>query len=401
MAHTPSTWIELNKTALDHNIAQIKNIIGASSLAFVIKANAYGHGMLSIASMIDNNPLIDMVCVANLSDAIKLSNQGLSKPILVLSCIDDDPEKAINTKIVFAVYNMPMIAMLNTIGTAHNYRFPIHLKIDTGLSRLGIKPADTLEAIKTILSYRHLELQGIYSHFAESNKVDSPYTTQQIETFNTLLKTLHQENIHIPYKHLANSAATMKFSLPHCNMVRVGAGIYGLWPSPETRAIAQGIYPHFNITPILEWKTTIINIQHINEGQYVGYDRTFQANRPMRIACVPVGYFDGFDFRLYNQAEVKIDTHYARIVGRISMNLTTIDVTDIPYAQIGTEVSLMGNDSKIHPYTLGMIAGNPNVRELVTKINAAITRIIIEKEIFQNEKIPYTTSRKNQPTIED
>src|SRR5262249_40079821 len=157
-----------------------------------------------------------------------------------------------------------------------------------------------------------------------------------------LVKKLHQEKIPIRYIHIANSAGTTALELPFCNLFRVGAGIYGLWPSQENKIITQEKYPNFNLIPIATWKTRIMNIKSVPKGSFIGYNRNFQAPHDMRIAILPIGYYDGYDFRLFNKALVILHQQYAPIIGRISMNVCTIDVTAIPQATIGDTVIIMG-----------------------------------------------------------
>lgn len=371
------TWIEIDPLSFHHNASLYKKIIGNNTLAIVIKANAYGHDMYQIAQLAEFNEVIGMLCVATLSDALLLRKAGIQKPIIVLSTIfDEDPVHLINKQIACSVYDFETIAHLNSLGKKHNFQFPIHLKIDTGLSRLGIDPDTALTIIQEILNLSYIELEGVYSHFVESHKKDQSYTLEQVNRFSALICELKKENIPIRYIHFANSAGTMALDLPWCNLVRIGVGMYGLWPSPENQIITQEKYPYFNLKPIATWKTVIISIKNVKEGTFIGYDRSFQAPHDMRIAILPIGYYDGYDFRLFNKAAMIVRDQYAPIIGRISMNLCTIDITAIISAKIGDEVIVMGPYPQVHPAELGLLAGNPNVREIITKINPSIPRII-------------------------
>ena len=377
-----TTWIEIDQAAFNHNVYQYKQVIGDRQLALVIKANAYGHGLHEIAQLAQRNSAISWLHVVSASEALELRRSGIKKPILILATCDQDPALLINQQIDCTIYDMEMVNQLNQIGKKQLYRFPIHVKIDTGLSRLGFEPKEAIKAIKIIKKLPFIKLQGIYSHFSESSSADQSFTLKQINALKGVIKTIQKAGIDIPLVHLANSAGTTAFDLPFCNLFRVGIGIYGLWPSEENKKVTQMRYGDFNLKPILTWKTRIINIKKVKKGRYIGYDRTFQAPHDMNIATIPIGYFDGYDFRLFNKASVLIGNQYARVIGRISMNITIIDVTDITRACVGQEVIIMGPYPGIYPQELGVLAGNPNVREITTKINAGITRVVKKNSVL-------------------
>lgn len=389
------TWIEIDSTSFHHNASLYKKIIGNNTLAIVIKANAYGHGMYQIAQLADDTTTITMICVATVSDAIALRNSGIQKPILILSTIfDEDPVYLIGQNIACSVYDWQTIEAVHRLGKKHNFQFPIHLKIDTGLSRLGVDIDDAFHIVQKILQLSHIKLQGIYSHFIESHKQDQSFTLQQVTRFAAFVQQLKANDIDIPFIHLANSAGTSALDLPFCNLFRVGVGIYGFWPSDENKKITQAKYADFELKPIATWKTHIMNIKQVKKGNYIGYDRAFQAPHDMRIAILPIGYFDGYDFRLFNKASVIVRNQHAPIIGRISMNMCTIDITAIASAALHDEVILMGPYPQVHPAELGHLAGNPNVREITTKINATIERVIMPSPATPDvrEKKKYTIS---------
>lgn len=382
------TWIEIDAQAFDHNASQYKRIIGNRDLAFVIKANGYGHGIEPLGHLAEHTDAITWLCVATISEALDLRKWGIRKPILVMATFDQEPSALINQNIHTVVFDLGMIRQLNETGKQYNYIFPVHLKVDTGLSRLGVKPEKAIDIVRFIQSCSNISLQGIYSHFAESSNQDSSFTLHQVEQFKAVLDQLSKEGITIPSIHLANSAGTMLLDLPFCTMFRVGCGIYGLWPNQSVKERTQHAFPWFDLRPIGTWKTTISHINTIAKGNPIGYDRTFIAPHDMRIATIPTGYYDGYDFRLFNKASVLINERYAPIVGRIAMNMTIIDITDVPSAQIGNEVILMGPYPQIDAAHLGLLAGNPNVREITTKINPTILRTIVNN----SGNLPYTNA---------
>jgi alanine racemase len=388
-----STWIALNQTNFEHNAHQFKRVLGNAQLGIVVKANAYGHGMQQIAQMGQECKNVSWFCVAMLSEALQLRSYGIKKPILSLGHINAPLDQALGQHIDFSLYDYELAQNLQALGAAHNYTFNVHIKIDTGLSRLGIDPQDALDFIKKINSYSHVKINGLYSHFAESQKLDQSYTLEQTARFKAIVDAVNDLKITIPFIHLANSASVPTISLPFCNLSRVGAGIYGLWSSPDMKERTQLTYPEFNLKPIMCWKARIMHIQKVKAHSFIGYDRTYQAPHDMNVASLPIGYYDGYDFRLFNKSNMILHNTYTPVVGRIAMNITLLDVTHIPQAKKGDEVIIMGNYPQLHPYELGMLAGNPNVREITTKINPTIKRFISNKhDLQESDKILYTNA---------
>ncbi len=372
------TWIEINKSAVLHNLAQYKKVIGNKFLAPVIKANAYGHGLQQIGAICEQSPDVDWLCITLLSDALTLREQGITKPILVLGPINADLADAAHKNIEFIAYNKQMVEDLNLIGKQHNYTFGIHIKIDTGLSRIGVAVDDAVSFINYCDTLSKIKVSGVCTHLAESNSKDQTFTLQQVDLFKIILDTLHEQSFDIPYIHLANTAATTRLSFDRCNFVRVGIGIYGLWPSEYVKQDTQQKYPWFTLKPCLTWKTRVMEVKEIPDQSYVGYNRTHQVERNTKIAIVPIGYFDGYDMRFSNIARIRIHDTYANIIGRVCMNHTIIDVTYVPDVKIGDEVILLGNYPEISPYYFATLTGNNNVREVLTKIFPHIPRAIIE-----------------------
>lgn len=361
---SPRTLIEISKAAFDHNIAYYKNIIGAhNTLAAVIKSNGYGHGLHQIASLCQQNSLVDWLCVAYLSEALALKN--ITKPILVLGYSDCSIENAVGKNIHFMVDNFEYAQKLNAIGKKYNYQFNVHIKIDTGLSRMGVSPDNALALIRQLETLDNIILNGIFSHFAASDN-NPEYTNYQFQQFNDLLASLKSHHIHLKYVHMSNSAAISTLSYPaQFNFFRLGLGAYGF----GTQA--------FHLKPVLTWKTHIVNIKTVPAHSFISYACTYKTTKTTRIALLPVGYADGYDFRFSNKTSVLINDFYAPVLGRVAMNMTIIDITDIP-ASIDDEVIMVGNFSDINAQNLATIASIPNVREFFTGINGALTRIIVK-----------------------
>ncbi|MFA6527322.1 MAG: alanine racemase [Candidatus Babeliales bacterium] len=371
---SPASWVQIDKEALEHNIRMYKNITRHALLAPVIKSNAYGHGMELIAKICDQNPLVDMLCVVSVREALLLRREGITKPLLVISILDDGLEEAVAHDIDLVAYDLETITELNAIGQRLNKKAQIHLKFDTGLSRLGLHSDNLLALVEQIHSLPFITIRGIFTHFAESESDDQTFTNHQLTQFNTLLAELDAREIHIPLKHSACTAAITASTANHCTMVRLGIGLYGLWPSQENKQLTEQLYPNFSLKPAMTWKTRIIQIKDIPAGSYIGYDRSHQVDRPTRLAILPVGYWDGFDRRLSNKGQVLINNQLAPIRGKVAMNLCIVDITGLDVS-VDHEVTLLGNHQDITADDIAGLCETINY-EIVTRINPLLPRTI-------------------------
>ena len=380
MITRPYTWIEINKHAFFANITHYKKAIGDATLSVVVKANAYGHGLKEIAQLCQENNNVDWLCVVGLSEALALRAHNFKKHILVLNLIDEDPSTAIEHDIDLTVYDEHNLKALNELGSKLQKPANIHIKIDTGLSRFGFFPKQALKIIEYAHGLPFINLRGIFTHCSEADAQDQTFTKHQLQSFNQLLHAIKKKGIPIPLKHAFNSAATTTYPLGLCNFVRVGAGAYGLWPSEINKKLTQKKYPDFQLTPILTWKTKILEIKQVPAGSFVSYGRTFQAQRTSMLAFLPIGYFDGYDRRLSNCGIVSIkkanNLFYAPVVGVVCMNTTIIDVTNIPGTNIGDEIILIGPYKNLTATNLADNIKSYNPREIVTRLNPSIPRII-------------------------
>jgi alanine racemase len=378
--HPHTTWVEIDARAFEHNLQNYKAVIGVVELAPVIKSNAYGHGIELIAQLCEKSNTVDRICVVSLSEAVKLRIMGITKPIIVLSILDADLEYAATHDIAVVCYDVETARALNVIGKKHNKKISTHIKVDTGLSRLGITINQATAIIKLIHEMSFIKIQGIFSHFAESESEDLTFTNHQISLFTELLNTLENNNIHIPLRHISCSAALTGYPKSHFTLCRAGIGMYGLWPSEANKAITTQHHPSFTLQPVLTWKTKIIQLKEIAAGSFVGYDRTHCVARNTKIAVLPVGYWDGYDRGLSNKGQVLVGGTLAPIVGRVAMNLMMVDVTCIPNIKNGDEVTLLGNHTGITAYDLAHHAGTINY-EIMTRINPLLPRVSLGEKL--------------------
>jgi alanine racemase len=378
MQHVSSSWVEISKQAIIHNVNQYKQIVGdAVCLAPVIKSNAYGHGIELVAKILQEHDAVDYLCVVALSEALQLRAIGITKPILVLSIIDADIAQAVMQNITIVCYDQQLIQELNSAAIQLQKKARVHIKIDTGLSRAGLLHGHAVTIITQWVTLPGITIEGIFSHFANAENADPRFTQEQIKRFNKIIHELEQHNIRIPFKHISCSAAITGHFNSHFNFARLGIGTYGLWPSSANKQITEKLYPWFSLKPALTWKTRIIQLKKIPASSFVGYDLTYQTKRETVIALLPVGYWDGYDRGFSNNGFVLVNETLAPIIGRIAMNLMMIDVTDITNCAVGTVITLLGNHSGITVDDLAASIGTINY-EIVTRINPLLQRRITE-----------------------
>jgi len=374
------SWLEVNKGALVHNIMSYQALMPESvSFGIVVKANAYGHGMVPVAQAVKDLPRISYFLVASLSEAVQLRQSGIEQPILVMSYNDLPLEYAFTHNIHLAVVDEHHAQLVSQAAAAHNTTAHVHIKVDTGLGRLGIPYPQAFETIKRIVHYKNLNIIGIFTHFADSESDDLTFAKFQQEQFATLVDRLAAEGITFAFRHTSCTAAISahEYGLPLVStMVRLGLGTYGLWPSVENKALTQAKVPHFTLKPVLTWKAQIIQVKEVPAGSSIGYDRTYTTTRPTKLALLPVGYADGLDRRLSNTGSVLINDHLAPIVGRVAMNVAIVDVTDIPQVTAGDVAILMGPP----PVSANQVAAAIGTisYEVVARINPGLPRVVIE-----------------------
>ncbi len=370
------TWIEISKNALFHNIAQYHSLVAPDVIFMpVIKSNAYGHGMLETAQLLQENELVDALAVVSLSEALILRMNGITKKIVVLSIIDTDIEQAVQHDIDLVIYDEFVAQNLAILAQKYQTKVRVHIKIDTGLSRLGFLAAQALEVVERIKKLSNIEIVGIFTHFANSESDDDTFVQMQLTQFNNLISVLEKKGISIPLRHTTCSAALGAYQKTHGTLVRFGIGLYGLWPSPENKQKTTEQHPDFSLQPVLQWKTRMVQIKTISAGNFVGYDLTHQVQRETRIALLPVGYWDGIHRSYSNNGVVVIKGCVAPIIGRVAMNLCIVDVTEIMNVDTHDEVLLLGNHEAVTADALARRIGTINY-EVVTHINPLLKRIV-------------------------
>lgn len=358
------TWVELSKSALLHNFGQFKRFFQNKALiAPVVKANAYGHDMAWVTRTLNKEPIWGF-CVAYDTEARRLLELGIAHKILVLSAWQrQNLPELIRNKVHITVWDLASIAEVER--AARRMRTPalVHMKIDTGTTRIGTRPELFNTVRRRLSASRWLIVEGIYSHYANSEADNLAVTRDQRQTF---LKCVN--GLRVPYLHLACTAASLRMPLHPTNVVRLGIGLYGLWPSKETRKHARRV----TLKPVLSWYSRLLQVKQVPAGTWVGYARTYRTPRLTTIGIVPVGYSDGYDRRASNSSTVVVAGHHCRIIGRVSMNLMAVDLSPLPRVRVGTIVTLIGPGTDA-----GSLAESWSTihYEVVSRIAAEIPRI--------------------------
>lgn len=368
---------EIDLDAVLYNMEQMKsNISPGTQIMAVIKADAYGHGAVMIGKELEKLDYVFGYGTATAEEALILRRAGLKKPILILGytfpyCY----KELINNDIRPAVFKADMLKELADCAARLGRRAKIHIKVDTGMSRIGIYPDDAgLDFVKEALSYDSIEIEGIFTHLARADEKDKQYAEKQIDQFSQFCERLEKElGYKIPIKHCSNSAGIIELKEANMDMVRAGISLYGLWPSAEVR---RNI---ISLKPVLSLKSHIVYIKNVEKGTPVSYGGTYVTQDNIRIATIPIGYGDGYPRGLSGKGYVLIHGKKAPILGRVCMDQFMVNVNDIPKVCEGDEVTLIGRDGKeqITMEELGDISGRFNY-ELACMLSKRIPRVYIK-----------------------
>ena len=373
-------WLEIDSTALKQNI---KSIIGLSEtrlIAAALKANAYGHGLPQMVSLLRNEK-IQYIALHSLEEAELARNSGWDKNILIVGYIGlADLEAVFDLGLEPSVYNIQTIDRLGKLSEKYGRTAQLHLKIETGTNRQGIEESKIDKAVEAIKKYPHLNLKGISTHYANiEDTTDHSFANKQLKLFNKIVSRVRKSGLRPKLRHTACSAALLLFEDTKFELVRPGIALYGLWPSKETY-LSYRLKGGSNkiLKPILSWYTRISQIKDVPPDAFIGYGCTYRTTARTKLAVLPVGYYDGYDRSLSNLAYVLIKGRRAPVRGRICMNLMMVDISDIPGVKLEDSVTLMGNsgEEKITADQLAGWAGTVNY-EILSRINSNIPRVIV------------------------
>ena len=326
------TVAEISLPALRHNLQEVSRRVRASIILAVVKANAYGHGAVPVSQALLTAGA-SRLGVATVTEGIELRQAGITVPILVMGGgVADELQALLQYQLTPVVPSRDCLASLAQMASKGSSPLPVHLKIDTGMGRLGFSPAEAQSLLDSGWPAA-LRLEGLMSHLASADDMDAQATEAQLGQFLGVLEDIKRRGLKLPLAHIASSAGILKFPASHFDLVRPGLMLYGYAP---------GALPSMDLKPVLTWKTQVIQVKRIRPGETVSYGGTFIAKRPTTLAVLAVGYADGYSRAFSNRGRVLLHGRMVPVVGRVCMDLTIVDVTDIPPVIPGVEAVLIG-----------------------------------------------------------
>ena len=334
--YQPSVEVLLYKKNLLHNINQFKQNFPKIALAPVLKSNAYGHGLIEIANILDQEN-VPFFVVDSLYEAKVLSDHGIKTDILVIGYTNSS--NISSNKLSGISFAITSLDQLNELNKTISKKTIFHLKIDTGMHRQGLLPNQVDDAVSILRNNKYFILEGLCTHLASADNPSSTYTNIQIRQWNEIVNKIKNRFSTLKYFHFANSTGTYYTNQAYCNVARLGIGLYGINTSPQNQ---------LDLKPVLELQTIVSSIRTLTKGETVGYNQNYTVGQVEKIATIPVGYFEGVDRRLSNNGIVKINCVDCPIVGQVSMNITSVNVTAITNPKVGNKVTVISanNDDK-------------------------------------------------------
>ena len=363
-------WIEINLAKLGKNFQIIKNIVGKEvKILASLKQEAYGHGLLPVAQKLIKLG-IDFLGLGDLEEGISLREKKITTPILIFTVMSSNQAKYfVEYKITPTVVDLEFANQLNKQAKKRKEVFPIHIKIDTGMGRIGHWYKQAYRFVEEITKFKNLTIEGIYTHLSSAD-TDEKFTLHQIKIFHQFLHNLREKGVSFNYTHCANSAGLVKYPQSHFNLVRPGLILYGI--NPLTQFCVE-------VEPVLSLKSKIIFIKKVEKGRPIGYGRTHITKRATKIATVAIGYADGYPWALSNKARVLIKGEYFNLVGRVCMDHIMVDIGNREDIKVGEEVVLIGSSGNLK-ITAEQVANWANTisYEIVSKLSLKIPRRIVK-----------------------
>jgi len=328
------TWAEIDIDSLKSNFLLVRKIVGKDvGVISIVKADAYGHGAVSVSrALIESGS--DMLGVATVEEALELRESGIKAPIILLGGVQpDEAERVVKNDLIPSLFSLSTAQAINKYAEKTGRRVKYHLKVDTGMSRLGVGTEEICESLNVLSGFKNLDMEGVFTHLANADREVSDFTLKQMSIFKAMVSLVKQAGFYPKYMHMANSAGIQRFPGSHMNLVRPGIMLYG-----------SGRMGDYDLKPVMRLKTRIIQLKSLPTATPVGYGGIFVTRRPTVIATLPIGYADGYMRRLSNRARVSVGGLTAPVAGTVCMDLTMIDVTEVPGVRVGDEVVLFGDE---------------------------------------------------------
>jgi alanine racemase len=332
------TWVEIDLDRLERNLAALRACAGPDvAVLHVVKADGYGHGAVEVGR-VTLQAGCALLGVATLHEGIELRQAGVSAPVLILSpSLPEESDEILAWRLTPTLSTLEQAGRMAEAARRAGLRAPVHVEVDTGMGRTGFDSAAALSALRAIVAEPALELEGVFTHFPDSDGEDLAFTRRQVALFDELLARLDAEGIPVRWRHAANSGAVLGLPSSHFNMIRPGIALLGVYPSPHVSRTVK-------LEPVLSFHARLVQVREVPAGHHISYGGTFVTTRPSRIGVVTAGYGHGLPRLLSNRGQVSVRGRRAPIVGRVTMDLTMVDLTDLPEALVGDEVRLFGGD---------------------------------------------------------
>lgn len=374
---TAPTWAEINLDNIKFNFRNIKKLLKEDTkICGVVKANAYGHGSIQISKVLIDEG-VDYLAVARLEEAIELRQNNIEVPILCLGYIDEDYlQYAVENNIDITIYSYDAAYKLNEICKTLGKKSRIHIKLDTGMSRIGfLANIGSINDIEKIHNLSNIIIEGVYTHFAVADIQDKEFTYKQVDRFKFIVEELEKRNIYIPIKHVSNSAATMDCCDLNFNMVRCGIILYGHYPSED---VNKEVLP---LKPVMTLKTKIAHIKELDSNTGISYGLRYKTTEKTKIATLPIGYADGFTRLLTDKVKVTVNGESFPVVGRICMDQCMIKINKNNDIKIGDEVIIFGEGDEEKIENLANELGTINY-EMLCMISRRVERVYMEGNVI-------------------
>lgn len=369
LAHLRATHVEVDLDRIRQNVTALRNLAQGAQLMAVVKADGYGHGAVPVAKEAIAAGAT-WLGVATVEEGIILRKAGLNVPILVLGYVaNNQADLVVEHDLRPAIFNPDLADTLSRYGRALGRTVKVHLKVDTGMSRVGVQPADAVAFIRAIVAKPNIELEGVFTHLATADEPDNDYAARQLGRFAEVLEVLRANGINPPVVHACNSAGIMLHPQGHHNLVRAGIAMYGLAPDP---AVSWPV----DLKPALTWRTAVSMVKVVEPGTPISYGCTYWSKEREKIASMPVGYADGLFRLLSNKGEVLIHGHRCPIVGRVCMDQTMVRVPLDLEVKVGDEVILIGEQQgeQVSAADMARTVGTINY-EVVCAIGKRVPRV--------------------------